>query len=105
MGEGVREPLRRPARRRPRTANWDSQRRLEETSRDGLAAEVLFPNTVPPFFPSGNLTAYPPKAGEHELRWEGLKAHNRWLSDFCNDAPGRRAGMAQILVFTTSTRR
>ena len=78
--------------------NWDSQRRLEETSRDGLAAEVLFPNTVPPFFPSGNLTAYPPKAGEHELRWEGLKAHNRWLSDFCNDAPGRRAGMAQILV-------
>ena len=78
--------------------NWDSQRRLEETSSDGLAAEVLFPNTVPPFFPSGNLTAAPPRAGEHELRWEGLKAHNRWLADFCNDAPGRRAGMAQILL-------
>jgi predicted TIM-barrel fold metal-dependent hydrolase len=78
--------------------NWESQRRLEETSRDGLAAEVLFPNTIPPFFPSGNLTAYPPKAGEHELRWEGLKAHNRWLADFCNDAPGRRAGMAQLLL-------
>jgi predicted TIM-barrel fold metal-dependent hydrolase len=78
--------------------NWDSQRRLEETSSDGLAAEVLFPNTVPPFFPSGNLTAAPPRSGEHELRWEGLKAHNRWLADFCNDAPGRRAGMAQILL-------
>jgi len=78
--------------------NWDSDRRLEETSRDGLAAEVLFPNTVPPFFPRGNLVASPPKAGEHELRWEGLKAHNRWLADFCSAAPGRRAGMAQILL-------
>ena len=78
--------------------NWDSDRRLEETSRDGLAAEVLFPNTIPPFFPGSNLTAQPPKAGEHELRWEGLKAHNRWLADFCDATPGRRAGMAQILL-------
>src|SRR3954465_14121227 len=78
--------------------NWDSDRRLEETSRDGLAAELLFPNTVPPFFPGSNLTAAPPKAGEHELRWQGLKAHNRWLADFCAATPGRRAGMAQILL-------
>jgi len=78
--------------------NWDSARRLEETSKDGLAAELLYPNTIPPFYPSGNLTARPPRAGEHGLRWEGLKAHNRWLADFCNDAPGRRAGMAQILL-------
>ena len=78
--------------------NWDSARRLEETSRDGLAAEVLFPNTIPPFFPGSNLTAQPPRAGEHELRWEGLKAHNRWLADFCGKTPGRRAGMAQILM-------
>ena len=78
--------------------NWDSDRRLEETSRDGLAAELLFPNTIPPFFPGGNLTAAPPKAGEHELRWQGLKAHNRWLADFCAATPGRRAGMAQILL-------
>ncbi len=41
--------------------NWDSARRLEETSRDGLAAELLFPNTIPPFFPSSNLTAQPPR--------------------------------------------
>jgi predicted TIM-barrel fold metal-dependent hydrolase len=78
--------------------NWDSARRLEETSQDSLAAELLFPNTIPPFFPSGNLTAQPPKAGEHELRWAGLQAHNRWLLDFCNETPGRRAGMAQILL-------
>jgi len=78
--------------------NWDSKRRLDELQDDGVVGEVLFPNTIPPFYPSGNLTAYPPKAGEHELRWEGLKAHNRWLADFCNDTPGRRAGLVQILL-------
>jgi predicted TIM-barrel fold metal-dependent hydrolase len=78
--------------------NWDSTRRLKELEEDGVVAEVLFPNTIPPFYPSGNLTAAPPKAGEHELRWEGLKAHNRWMADFCNDTPGRRAGLVQILM-------
>ena len=40
--------------------NWDSDRRLAETESDGIAAEVLFPNTVPPFFSEGNLVALPP---------------------------------------------
>jgi predicted TIM-barrel fold metal-dependent hydrolase len=78
--------------------NWDSQRRLKELEEDGVVAEVLFPNTIPPFYPSGNLTAAPPGAGEHELRWEGLRAHNRWMAEFCADTPGRRAGLAQILL-------
>ena len=34
----------------------------------------------------------------YELRWAGLKAHNRWLADFCAETPGRRAGMAQIFL-------
>ena len=33
--------------------NWDSKKRLEYTEAQGIAAEVLFPNTAPPFFPSG----------------------------------------------------
>jgi predicted TIM-barrel fold metal-dependent hydrolase len=78
--------------------NWDSARRLDELAEDGVVAEVLFPNTIPPFYPSGNLVAQPPRAGEHELRWEGLKAHNRWMADFCADTPGRRAGLVQILL-------
>ncbi len=78
--------------------NWDSQRRLAELEADGVVAEVLFPNTVPPFFPNANLTARPPDANELGLRWEGLKAHNRWMADFCNDTPGRRAGLVQILL-------
>ena len=78
--------------------NWNSERRLRELESDGVAAEVLFPNTVPPFFPSGNLLAGQPKAHEYEHRWAGIKAHNRWLADFCSQAPGRRAGIAQVLL-------
>jgi predicted TIM-barrel fold metal-dependent hydrolase len=85
--------------------NWDSDRRLAETEADGIVAEVLFPNTVPPFFPRSTLTARPPAADsrEFELRWAGLRAHNRWLVDFCAAAPGRRAGIAQILLGDVDT--
>lgn len=80
--------------------NWDHDRRLAELEADGVAAEVIFPNTVPPFFPQPSLVAQPPgaSAGDLELRWAGLHAHNRWLADFCAAAPGRRAGIAQILL-------
>src|SRR3954464_13740785 len=37
--------------------NYDSERRLAETQSQGVIAEVLFPNTVPPFFAQSNLTA------------------------------------------------
>ena len=59
---------------------------------------MLFPNTVPPFFAQGNLTALEPTAADYERRWAGLQAHNRWLADFCAAAPGRRAGLAQIFL-------
>ena len=81
-----------------RTRNWDSDERLRDLDADGIVAEILFPNTVPPFFPTASLTAVPPTAAEYELRWAGLQAHNRWLVDFCSQAPGRRAGVAQILL-------
>jgi len=78
--------------------NWDSDRRLEETESQGLVAEVLFPNTIPPFFAQSNLTALEPTADDYEKRWAGLQAHNRWLADFCAAAPGRRAGCAQVFL-------
>jgi predicted TIM-barrel fold metal-dependent hydrolase len=80
--------------------NWDSDRRLAELEADGVAAEVVFPNTVPPFFPGMSLLLQPPaaSAGDLERRWAGLAAHNRWLAEFCAVAPGRRAGIAQILL-------
>lgn len=80
--------------------NWNSDRRLAELEADGIVAEVLFPNTVPPFFPKPSLTLQPPaaNAGDLERRWAGLQAHNRWMVDFCDAAPGRRAGIAQIAL-------
>ncbi len=78
--------------------NWDSARRLAETESDGIAAEVLFPNTVPPFFSEGNLVALPPTPEDYERRWAGVQAHNRWLADFCAATPGRRAGIIQVFA-------
>ncbi|MCX5202059.1 amidohydrolase [Streptomyces sp. NBC_00237] len=78
--------------------NWNSARRLAELEADGIVAEVVFPNTIPPFFPTASLMAPAPTREEYEQRWAGLRAHNRWLADFCADAPGRRAGVAQILL-------
>jgi len=78
--------------------SWDSDRRLAEHEADGVVAEVIYPNTVPPFFEEGNLVALPPTAADYERRWAGLQAHNRWLADFCAAVPGRRAGCLQVFV-------
>ncbi|MEO8691919.1 MAG: amidohydrolase family protein [Acidimicrobiales bacterium] len=81
-----------------RIRNWDDDRRNSDLERDGQVAEVVFPNTVPPFFPSFVLFAGPPKPDEYEHRSAGIRAHNRWLVDFCNRFPERRAGIGQIFV-------
>jgi len=78
--------------------SWDSDRRLAENEADGVVAEVLFPNTVPPFFEEGSLVALPPTPAEYDRRWAGIQAHNRWLADFCAATPGRRAGVVQIFA-------
>jgi len=78
--------------------NWDSARRMADLEADGQAAEIIYPNTIPPFYPKTSLTAQPPAVtkADSDRRWAGLQAHNRWLVDFCNDYPGRRAGVVQI---------
>ena len=79
--------------------NWDSNKRLEALESEGIVAEVVFPNTTPPFFPNGLLAAPGPRTrDEYERRWAGLRAHNRWLKDFCDAAPGRRFGAAQLFI-------
>jgi predicted TIM-barrel fold metal-dependent hydrolase len=81
------------------TFSWDSAKRQAALESQGIVGEVLFPNTAPPFFPGGVLTVGVPQTrAEYERRWAGLKAHNRWLVDFCAEAPGQRAGVAQVLL-------
>ena len=82
-----------------RVRNWDDDRRDADQLRDGVVGEVVFPNTVPPFYPAFVLFARPPKnQDEYVHRRAGIKAHNRWLADFCARRPERRAGIGQIFL-------
>jgi predicted TIM-barrel fold metal-dependent hydrolase len=71
---------------------WDSARRIAELEDDGVVAEVVFPNGGP-FVAGRGGEPYP-----RELRTAGLLAYNRWLADFCAQAPERRAGIAQLPI-------
>jgi predicted TIM-barrel fold metal-dependent hydrolase len=81
-----------------RVRNWDDERRISDLEREGIVGEVVFPNTVPPFFPSFVLFARPPKPDEYEHRLAGIRAHNRWLADWCGNHAQRRAGIGQIFL-------
>ncbi len=81
-----------------RERNWDNDRRHREQEADGIIGEVIFPNTVPPFFPSFVLFAQPPKPEDYQHRLAGVRAHNRWLVDHVAEAPAQRAGIGQIFV-------
>ncbi len=77
--------------------NWDSDLRLRELEADGIAAELVFPNTVPPFFNTiGGFATLPWTREDLAPRWAGLRAHNRWLVDFCREAPQQRRGVVQV---------
>ena len=71
-----------------RVRNWDDERRNADQEQDGVVGEVIFPNTVPPFFPSFVLFAPPPKDEDYAHRRAGIQAHNRWMVDFCSHLPG-----------------
>lgn len=78
--------------------NWDFEIRTKDQDSQGVVGEVVYPNTVPPFWRKPLVS--PPNAvrpEEYELYWAGLKAHNRWLVDFCKEDPVRRAGIGVIL--------
>ena len=81
-----------------RVRNWDDERRNADQNADGVVGEVIFPNTVPPFFPSFVLFAPPPKPEDYEHRRAGIQAHNRWMVEFCSHYPERRAGIGQIFL-------
>ena len=79
--------------------NYSSERRLREQQADGHVGYVLFPNTQPPFAPpAATMFEAPPYDDDMEKRWAGLRAHNRWLLDFVNEAPAQRAGIMQIFL-------
>ncbi len=77
---------------------WDSDQRLRVLDADGIVAEVIFPDGItemnmPPF---GAGLSLPTEEIVPELQWAGARAHNRWISEFCQMAPERRAGVAIV---------
>jgi predicted TIM-barrel fold metal-dependent hydrolase len=77
--------------------NWDLAIRTADQNSQGVVGEVVFPNTVPPFYSKSIVTAHPPRPEDYERCLAGIRAHNRWLKDFCAEDPARRAGIGVIL--------
>ncbi|MEZ4331831.1 MAG: amidohydrolase family protein [Myxococcota bacterium] len=76
--------------------NWDADLRRRELFEDGVVGEVIFPNTVPPFYDRAFHVAPPPGPAQY-ARWRaGTRAHNRWLAEFCAEDPKRRAGIGLV---------
>jgi predicted TIM-barrel fold metal-dependent hydrolase len=82
-----------------KTKSWDSDERIRDMERDGgVVGEVVFPNTVPPFFSTGVFVSPPPGPEDFELKLAGIRAHNRWLAEWCAEHPARRAGVGLVLL-------
>ncbi|MEE2665128.1 MAG: amidohydrolase family protein [Myxococcota bacterium] len=78
--------------------NWDDAERMRDMQSDGVVGEIIFPNTVPPFFKTSVLICGNPQPEDFELRLEGIRAHNRWLSDWCAQYPAQRAGIGLVYL-------
>ena len=81
------------------TGAWDSDIRNTVLDADGVAGEVVFPDGLtggnsPPF--GAGLTL--PSDANPELQLAGAQAHNRWVAEFCSEAPERRAGLAIVPI-------
>ena len=75
----------------------NSLARLSEMAREGVAAEVLFPDFGRPFeMYSASMSAIIGFAPDPDEMAAGNRAFNRWLADFVSVAPHRFAPMALL---------
>jgi predicted TIM-barrel fold metal-dependent hydrolase len=74
-------------------SQWDADRRLHDLESQGVVAEVVFPNGVP--FQTKQFEDVG-QGADPELTRAGAAAYNRWLADFCAQAPGRLCGQALV---------
>ncbi len=78
--------------------NWDDAERMHDMEMEGVVGEIVFPNTVPPFFKTSVLICGNPRPEDYQLRLEGIRAHNRWLVDWCAEFSERRAGIGLVYL-------
>jgi predicted TIM-barrel fold metal-dependent hydrolase len=80
---------------------WDPTVRTKEMDGEGVVAEVIFPDADAAGV--GGVSNSPFSSGlgssgdsDPELVMAGAKAHNRWISEFCQNDPDRRFGIAIV---------
>jgi predicted TIM-barrel fold metal-dependent hydrolase len=66
----------------------DPDTRLKELEADGTSGAVLFPQ--------GSAFGLVGRPADDDFYWNGVRAHNRWLSDFVSGNPARWAATIQI---------
>ena len=71
-------------------AQWNPQKRVADLETQGVVAEVVFSNGTP--FTTGRQDFAP----DPQATRQGYMAYNRWLVDFCSEAPGRIFGQAHV---------
>ncbi len=84
-----------------RRASWDPVARDAELDKEGVAAEVIFPDAdVLAGAASAPFHAGLGSAGDldGELVMAGAMAHNRWLEELCSSSPERRCGVATVPI-------
>jgi predicted TIM-barrel fold metal-dependent hydrolase len=74
-------------------AFFDPVWRLRQAEAEGVTAEFLHPGGNIGFVPFVDVQNSP---RSHELRAAGARAHNRFLEEFCSEAPGRLLGVPVI---------
>ena len=84
------------------TGGWEASVRDRELDGDGVAAEVIFPDsdavlgtTAAPFGAGLGLGV---AGSDPELQLAGARAYNRWLAELCQDSPERRVGLALMPI-------
>ncbi len=67
---------------------WDSKYRIADQDRDGVGAEVIYPSV------GMMLCSHP----DFDYKHACFTAYNRWLQEYCAEAPKRLYGMAQLAM-------
>ena len=60
--------------------NWDSEVRRKDLTSDGVVGEVIFPNTVPPFYEKAFHVAPPPTPEQYRRLRAGTRFRRRVLN-------------------------
>ena len=76
--------------------NWDTTSARDQNSQ-GVVGEVVFPNTVPPFFAKSIVTAQPPRPEEYRARAGRYPRAQPLAEGLLRRGPVRRAGIGLIL--------